>query len=96
VVCPEIFTHVSNKCIYVGPQADWFTAVKHCHEAQANITLINTKIHELIGIVTVLLNKGIGSLWIEARRSTKFYPITYQLPSSRYYGKNLMEPGNSL
>jgi hypothetical protein len=80
----------------VGPQTDWFSAVKHCHQAQANITLINAKEHELINIVTVLLKLGISSLWIEARRSTKFYPITYQLPSSRYYGKNLMETENSL
>lgn len=80
----------------MGPQTDWFSAVKQCHQAQANITLINTKVHELINIVTVLLNQGISSLWIEARRSAKFYPIIYQLPSSRYYGKNLMEPENSL
>jgi len=96
VLFPENFSHVSNKSIYVGPQTDWFTAVKECHRAQANITLINTKVDELMSIVTVLLKKNINSLWIEARRSTSFQPITYHLPSSIYYGKNVMDPENSV
>jgi hypothetical protein len=96
VVFPENFSHVSNKSVYVGPQTDWFTAVKECHRAQANITLINTKVDELMSIVTVLLKKNISSLWIEARRSASFHPITYHLPSSIYYGKNVMEPENSV
>jgi hypothetical protein len=80
----------------VGPQSDWFTAVKNCHQVQANITLINIEVQELISIVTVLLNQDVRSVWVEAKRSTKFDPITYQLPSSRYYGKYLTEPGNIL
>lgn len=96
VLFPENFSHVSNKSIYVGLQTDWFTAVKECHRAQANITLMNTKIDELMSIVTVLLKKNISSLWIEARRSASFHPITYHLPSSIYYGKNVMDPENSV
>ena len=96
VVFPENFSHVSNKSIYVGPQTNWFTAVKECHRAQANITLINTKVDELMSIVTVLLKKNISSLWIEARRSVSFHPITYHLPSSIYYGQNVMVPENSV
>lgn len=92
--CPENFTHISGKCIYVGPQTDWFTAVKRCHQAQANITLINISMDELIHIVTVELSQEINSLWIEAKRNRKFDPITYQLPSSSYYGKNLIQEKN--
>jgi hypothetical protein len=96
VIFPENFSNVSNKSICVGPQTDWFNAVKMCHRAEANITLINTEADELMNIVTVLLAKNISSVWIEARRSASFHPITYQLPSSIYYGRNLMGPENSV
>jgi hypothetical protein len=91
--CPENFTHVSDKCMYVGHQTDWFTAVKSCHHAQANITLINISMDELRNI-TLILSQDISSLWIEAKRNGKFDPITYQLPSSSYYGKNLFQAEN--
>jgi hypothetical protein len=74
----------------VGPQTDWFTAVKTCQRAQANITLINTSKDEL-DVVTSQLSEDITSLWIEAKRNGKFDPITYQLPSSSYYGKSLLQ-----
>lgn len=96
VISPENFSHVLNKSICVGPQTDWFTAVKECHRAQANITLINTKADDLMSIVTVLLKNNISSVWIEARRSASFHPITYHLPSSNYYGKIVTGPENSV
>jgi hypothetical protein len=95
-MCPENFSPVTNKSIYVGPQTDWVNATIECHRAQANITLINTEEYELRGIVTVLLKKNINSVWIEARRSASFKPITYHLPSSIYYGKNLTVQENSV
>lgn len=82
--------------MYVGPQTDWFTAVKSCHRAQANITVINISMDELKHIVKVKLSPDINSLWIEAKRNGKFDPITYQLPSSSYYGKNLIQAKNNL